>query len=425
MRIVVVGGGVAGPAVALAARQHGMEAVVLERRPARGTGREGRREGQGSWLTLAPNGIDAVTALGVRARVEDRGVHTHTNRVFDADGRLLGELPLGVPLADHTVGLTLRRAGLADELLAACERAGVALQRGVAVADVRDEGDQVMAVLDNGTEVAGDVLVGADGVWSRVRTAVDPAAPAPRRVGLANFGGITHDVDGAGLAPGAWHFVFGRRCFFGAHPLPNGDVVWFVNEPRGPVTAEERRTTGESTWREHLLDLVGDDAGPGAAMVSAGRLELAGDDTHDLPRVPTWWRGRIVLVGDAAHAPSPSSGQGAALALEDAVLLARALAADGPVGLATYERQRRDRVERVVAAGARSSSTKIPGPWGRRIRDLGMRLAFRYLVTERSMAWMTGYRVTDEAPSGDVASSSGSHRGWRRVSRGSGRARRR
>ena len=74
--------------------------------------------------------------------------------------------------------------------------------------------------------------------------------------------------------------------------------------------------------------------------MAAGRLELAGDSTFDLPHVPTWRRGRTVLVGDAAHAPSPSSGQGAAMALEDAVVLARSVAAHGADGLAAYEAAR-------------------------------------------------------------------------------------
>jgi 2-polyprenyl-6-methoxyphenol hydroxylase-like FAD-dependent oxidoreductase len=117
----------------------------------------------------------------------------------------------------------------------------------------------------------------------------------------------------------------------------------------------------------------------------------------------------MVLVGDAAHAPSPSSGQGASLALEDAVVLATCLR-DAPTieaALATYELGRRERVERIVAAGARSSSSKIPGRAGRVVRDAMMRLVFRFVVTDRSSAWITGHRVQWE-PCTDAALPSGS-----------------
>jgi 2-polyprenyl-6-methoxyphenol hydroxylase-like FAD-dependent oxidoreductase len=104
--------------------------------------------------------------------------------------------------------------------------------------------------------------------------------------------------------------------------------------------------------------------GPAAELITVGALELAADNTYDLPRVPAWRRGPMVVVGDAAHAPSPSSGQGASMSLEDAVVLAGSLrrAPSVAAGSATYEARRRTRVERIVRYGARSSSTKTSGP---------------------------------------------------------------
>lgn len=195
------------------------------------------------------------------------------------------------------------------------------------------------------------------------------------------------------LEPEAWHFVFGKRSFFGAHPLPDGRVGWFVNVPRPEISPAERTRTTLGEWLGILAALVADDAGPATALIGAGYLELAGDNTYDLPHIPTWWRGRTVLVGDAAHAPSPSSGQGTAIALEDAVVLARALRASKLDALADYEHSRRTRVEKIVKAGARTSSAKIPGPIIRHAQDAMLHLIFRYAVTERSTAWITGHRL--------------------------------
>ena len=99
----------------------------------------------------------------------------------------------------------------------------------------------------------------------------------------------------------------------------------------------------------------------------------------------------MIVIGDAAHAPTPSSGQGASLAIEDAVILARCLreSPDAPGAFAAFEQHRRHRVERIVAQGARTSSSKAAGPVGRRLRDLMLPILFRYVITEKSMAWMS------------------------------------
>ncbi|MBO0926257.1 FAD-dependent monooxygenase [Cellulomonas sp. zg-ZUI199] len=385
MRVVIVGGGVAGPALGLALHRTGIEAVVLERRAVLDAE-------EGSYLTVGPNGLDVLATLGVRDAVEQAGFRTRHNVLHGASGRRLGTLSLAGTLAPGTGALTLKRSRLAAVLTGHARRAGVELRPGARVAQVGPG----RVVLEDGTHVDGDLVVGADGVHSLVRCTIDPAAPAGRYVGLVNFGGVTRGTDVARtLTPEAWHLVFGSRAFFGAHPTPDGDVVWFVNVPRLPVTREERAATTEPEWRAQLHALVGVDPGPAGDLVADGRLELAGDNTYDLPHVPTWSSDRMVVVGDAAHAPSPSSGQGASIALEDAVVLAQALrdCPDTRTALVTYEHARRARVERVVSAGARSGSAKIAGPVGRRVQEAVMPLVFRYLVTDRSTAWMYDHRI--------------------------------
>ena len=387
MRLLVVGGGVAGPAVALAAASLGLQVTVIERRAI-------ADPEEGSWITVAPNGLDALDVLGVLDDARAVGHPSRDNRMFGATGRHLGDVSLGVSLADGSVALTMKRSALAVLLADAASRRGADVRLGAQVVGTEQDDEGVRAVLADGSVVEADVLVAADGVHSRTRAALDDAAPRARYVGLTNFGGITRGTTlGSGLTPQAWHFVFGRRSFFGAHPLPTGDVVWFLNVPRPVIGRAERDATTQAQWLAWLGDLVADDAGPASALIRAGSLELAGDSTYDLPHVPTWWAGRTVLVGDAAHAPSPSSGQGAAMALEDAVVLARCLAADGVAGLASYEQARRRRVEAVVRAGARSSSTKIPGRVGRVVLETMLSGLFRSGVAARSTASITSHRL--------------------------------
>jgi 2-polyprenyl-6-methoxyphenol hydroxylase-like FAD-dependent oxidoreductase len=389
MRVVIVGGGVAGPAVGLALSRVGAQCVVVERR-------ETLDSTEGSYLTVAANGVDALDTLGCLDTARQVGFETSRNVMYGATGRRLGDVGLGPARKDGLRALTLKRSALAAAVADQARRAGVEIRTGTTAGSVNDDGEQAHVRLADGSELTADLVVGADGVHSRVRRALDRNAPGARYVGLTNFGGITRETPLArDLRPEAWHFVFGSRAFFGAHPTPDGDVVWFLNVPEPEISRERRAATSEQQWQEGLIDLVARDAGPAHELVRTGELELAADNTYDLAHVPVWFRDRTVILGDAAHAPSPSSGQGASMALEDALVLAQAVRDNAaiPTALAAYARARRSRVERIVKVGARSSSSKIPGPLGRRMQESMMRPILRYLVTDESTAWMNGHRV--------------------------------
>ena len=393
MRAVVVGGGVAGPVAALALHRIGLDVVVHESHPPVDTE-------IGSWFTVTPNGLDALGAVGALHLAREIGFPTRTNIMLSATGRELGRLALGAPLSDGTPALTMKRTRLAAALAQECSRRGIEVryESGLRSVETTSPG-AVRATFADGATREADVLVGADGVHSTTRRLIDPKAPTGRYVGLVNFGGITpagaRRLNDAEAEPESWHFLFGRSAFFGWHATPSGDVVWFVNEPRPRVGPDERGRTTEREWRTHLAQLFAGDAGPAAGLIRDGVLELAGDNTHDLGHVPTWHRGQLVAIGDAAHAPAPSSGQGASMAMEDGVVLAQVLrdAPDVHTAFATYERLRRARVERVVAAGARSSSSKTPGPLTRPLREAALRLVFRYAITEKKLAWMYDHRI--------------------------------
>ena len=394
MRALIVGGDIAGPAVAMALQRVGIEPVVVERRPA-------EHGEEGSVFTVSSNGLAVLDALDALDAVRGVGFATRTNIMRSATGRTLGEVPLGRPLADGTPALTFKRTRLAAGLVQEALSRGIEVRHGLRAIGFEDGDDGVEVELEDGSRLTADLVVGADGVHSRVRRALDGSAPAARYVGLTNFGGITRATRYArDLPEEAWHFVFGRRSFFGAHRTPSGDVVWFANVPRGEISRSERAATTRERWQAGLVELASVDDGPFADLIAHGELELAGDNTYDLPHVPVWHGRRMVLIGDAAHAPSPSSGQGASLALEDALVLAKALRDNRTVdeAFAAFERVRRPRVERIVKAGARSSSAKIPGPAGRVVRDAVIRLVFRAFVTERSTAWMYDHRVGWDEP---------------------------
>jgi 2-polyprenyl-6-methoxyphenol hydroxylase-like FAD-dependent oxidoreductase len=387
---LIAGGGIAGTVAAIALHRAGWQPRLFESRP------EGVADERGAFVTVAVNGLTALRALDLDpARVLAAGFPTPAMTMHNSAGKELADLPLGGPAADGTVTTTIRRADLYAALRAVAVERGIPIEYDRRLTGYTETPGGVEATF-TGSDVGGDLLVGADGLRSRTRQILNPAGPEPTYLGLLNAGGFTTAPVDAHLdrAPGRMHMAFGRRAFFGWVPAPDGSVWWFANPPsRQPARPGD--FTPES-WRSHLIELFRDDALPAAAIIRASDVAIGPWNTDDLRRVPVWRSDRVVLAGDAAHAVAPSAGQGASMAIEDAVVLGRCLAEAGdlPAALAGYERIRRPRVERVVAAGRRNGSGKTAGPVGAAVRDAMLPLVMKMLFRKGNpQAWILDHRV--------------------------------
>jgi len=390
-KALIIGGGIAGLVTAMALQRARIDAIVYEAYDTE-AGLDA-----GAFLTVAVNGLDALRSLGAHEPVLAAGFPTRSIEFFSGTGKRLGEVPIGGTLPDGTVTHTIKRVDLYRVLHDEAIRRGIRIEHNRRLVDAEitpDEG--VIARFEDGTEAAGDLLIGADGIHSRTRRIIDPAAPGPRYTGLGNIGGFARDAS-VDTKPGIYAMIWGKRAFFGYTVSPSGEIWWFANPPsaREPTRAELSATTEQ--WKRRLIGLFADDATPAVEIIRATAGELAGTNQYDMPSVPTWHRGPMVIMGDAAHATSPSSGQGASMAIEDAIVLAKCLRdlPNIPQAFAAYEQLRRERVERVVAQGARSSSGKAAGPIVRVLRDLTLPVILRRVASsgERSLAWMYGYHV--------------------------------
>ncbi|WP_427164781.1 FAD-dependent monooxygenase [Streptomyces sp. C1-1] len=347
-RVLVIGGGIAGAATALALHRAGLDARVYEAHP-------DSAEDLGAFLTLASNGMRALAALDASTVVTALGFPLTSMRVLDGTGAQLARVPLGEAADPLLRYRCLRRGDLGSALQAEAARGGVAFRHGARLVSVEDGTDGVTARFADGTSASGDLLIGADGLNSAVRATIAPAV-RPSYAGQQVFYGYT---GAAGLPAGdaCITMVRGSAAAFGFAVSPDGETYWFARVSGDPLPAEKTGGGTPAGWRETLLPPLRKDDTPAADIVTATGDDVLVTNATEIPPGSPWRAGRVLLVGDAAHAASPATGQGASMALEDAVVLAKCLrdVPDTDAALARYEELRRPRVEHNITVSGNIS----------------------------------------------------------------------
>jgi 2-polyprenyl-6-methoxyphenol hydroxylase-like FAD-dependent oxidoreductase len=389
---LVIGGGIAGPVTALALRRAGINATVYE-------AYSGGDEGIGGMLGIASNGISALDVVGAGDAVRGIGIPVKSMILQSWTGKRLAEFGT-LPGLDPTQ--TVWRHELSKVLREAAQAQGIRYETGKRLVTAEEQADGVTAVFEDGTTARADILVGADGIRSVVRGLIDPSAPGPRYTGLVGIGGRPRGrISGVPLGDtGIMFMIFGKQAFFAYQVYQDGSVGWFANLPRTePIWHAEAQAIGAEEWLRRLRKTFAEDRTPAPAILQHARPEdlVIVGGLQDMPTVPHWSRGRMVLVGDSAHATSPSSGQGVSVAAESAVELARCLR-DLPIrqAFSRYEAIRRPRVERIIASAARTNSHKAAGPVGRVIRDTIFPVVIKFAKPDR-FAWQFAHRIDWDA----------------------------
>lgn len=367
-KALIIGAGIAGPITAMALRRAGIEATVHEAYDA-------AADGVGSFLTVAVNGQRALAELDLLDVLAGKGFDCPRFEFFTGKGRRLGGFAAAPPREDALTSRTITRADLYTALRDEALRRGVKIEYAHRLVGARTIADGVVAEFEDGSTAQGDFLVGADGLLSTTRRLIDPRAPRPRYIPLLNTGGwaAPDRAPRVDSAVGTMAMYFGRNAFYCHMKAPDGTLWWFANIPQvRELSAAELHQITDKQWRQRLMATFAVDTTPATAVIAATHAIARPWNTYDFPKVPMWHTDRLVLVGDAAHAAAPTSGQGASLAIEDALTLAKCLRdrPDTPTAFAAYAGLRRKRVERIVAAAKRRSSDKMPGPVGRMVRDL-------------------------------------------------------
>jgi 2-polyprenyl-6-methoxyphenol hydroxylase-like FAD-dependent oxidoreductase len=400
---LVIGSGIAGPVAATALAMAGIDAALYEAR----VSDPASANGIGGSLALEPNGLAALRIVGADDAVRAAAAPI-TRSVMSIASKPSREMPTPQGLPPRQL---IDRGALHRILRERTERAGVRIHDAKKLIRVDERQDGVTAHFADGSSASADLLIGADGVHSTVRTLIDPDAPGARYLGLLGFEGIVEDAidDPAttSLEPGTITLAFGRRAYYLYWKRPDGRIGWGANLPSPQyLSLKEARAVPAEDWLHTLRTTYANDV-PGARLTAETTSETlqAVGGLHIMPPVPHWHRGRMVLVGDAVHAPSNSTGQGASLAMESAIQLARCLRdmPDARSAFAAYERLRRPRVEKIAARGARISHAKAPGPIALRLMRVLLPVMVATMNIEQTMAAEQRYTIDWDAPAQEDA----------------------
>ncbi|MEO9227503.1 MAG: NAD(P)/FAD-dependent oxidoreductase [Devosia sp.] len=383
-QIAIAGAGIGGLALAIALKRRGHDPVVLERRA------RDQVTADGIFLTLAPNGLNALRGIGLADAVSTKGVVTTGIALYNELGKRIG-------LIDYTAhrdafgapSVTIRRGTLGAILLDAALAHSVDVRFGAAVDGVDETADGV-TLIAGGKTLRFDMLAAADGLRSVVRRLAMPGHPAPSFNGLIGSGGIV-DVPSVPSTGGLMKMTFGRRAFFGYIKQGDGPVYWFNSFPGDE---DQARVSDPGAFRHLIRSLHADDPLDNLAIINADTSVARAYADYDIPTLPVWHARRIVLLGDAAHAVTPHSGQGASMAIEDGLVLAACIEAEAtPEGaFHQFEALRRKRVEAAVALGRQGGQQKKTQSWlSLRIRDLILPLVVP--LGQKAQERMFGFRA--------------------------------
>jgi salicylate hydroxylase len=339
LRIAVIGGGIGGLTAAVALYQAGFEVDVYEQAP--------ELTEVGGGINMAPNATRVLRGLGLAERLDREGVRPHsTHQRRWQDGRTLQRAPLN-PLCEELYGaphMTIHRADLLAAIAAAFPAERVHL--GHRLVDLADRGNRTEAWFENGARAAVDVLVGADGIHSAVRSVLF-GEEAPAFAGCVAYRGLVpvERIADLGLEFGSQSWV-GPGAHFVHYFVSRGRLLNFVGWTEHDSWNREdwtdratiaRALAAFAGWHAHVRTII-------AAAETCFIWAL-----FDRDPLPRWSVGRTTLLGDACHPMYPFMGQGAAMAIEDGAALASCLRtfSDPADALRYYEQLRLPRVTRL------------------------------------------------------------------------------
>lgn len=386
-KVLIAGAGIAGPALAIELISQGADVRIIESR------KESQMQ-EGLFIGISPNGLNILKELVDISKIYEEYCPGNIH-FLNATGKRIASLGTAYQLEQYGIeSIQVKRSAITRLLHDKLRSLGCAIEYDCRLESIEEAGEKVRVRTTNGVLGDFDLLIGADGIHSKCREIAFPHSPRPVYTELLSTGAIVaiphwHDETGA------INMAFGERAFFAFATSNKGEVWWFNNfyQKKEP----DRRKIDAALQHKiktELLHLHKEDHNTIAHIITA-TPELFAYPIYDMPPLAKWHTKNICLIGDAAHAISPHTGQGASLALEDSAVLAKCLFKylNAELAFSVFQELRQKRVAKVVAQARKIGSAKSKAnPIATFFRDIFL----KYFIDQekKKMDWIYAYKVS-------------------------------
>lgn len=382
---IVIGAGIAGPAMAIQLKLLGIDAEIFEARPE-------HEMNQGVFLGITPNGLNVINQWIDPENLKEE--YTPGKMVFyNARGKNIGELDTKHQIEKYGAEtIQIKRAKISKELREETLVHGISIHYGKKLVGLEQNDNEVNAKFSDGTVAKADFLIACDGTHSICRKNLFPEISGPVYTRQLSTGAFVN-MDNMESYFGSINMTFGRRAFFAWAISNKGDVWWFNNFYRKKEpTREELNSSLQDEVKSRLLDIHKEDPEPIYKIIEATDKMFV-YPVYDIPSIPKWHKGKICLIGDAAHATAPHIGQGASLALEDTVVLTNCIRTSFtlPEAFEKFQQLRQPRVEKLIKTARKIGDNKSkPNPVATLFRDLLLKHFIKLEI--KKMDWVYSYK---------------------------------
>ncbi|MGN8070886.1 FAD-dependent oxidoreductase [Mucilaginibacter sp. 22184] len=391
--IIIIGAGYAGLSLALFLKKAGIPSAIFEAYP--------DVKSIGAGIGLAPNGVSILQELGLSEKVINAGKTIDYNNFRNYKGKFLARIKTNAIKKFGQPFVTISRATLHQILYQEAIEQGIGINFQKRLKDINEHTEGIIAIFDDESRVEGSLIIGADGIHSATRKIIFNNAFPEEYTGFYGSGGFTqrsavwqhlgqygHD---------ALNLSFGLSGFFGFSFQSKDELMWWCSLELPEQDAKQTLMNLPAEALKNKLATDYKDFYQPVPQLIANSDHVIKTIMYDMPSLPEWHKGKTILIGDAAHAVSPTSGLGASLALEDAMILAKLLrkyiTADYPKAFSDFQSIRKPRVEKVRAdAQKHNNDKKVHSPISAWFRDAMMSIFLR-LFGLGATDWKYDYKI--------------------------------
>ena len=389
-KATIVGCGITGPVLALSLKRAGIDSVIYEEQ-------EAPLDHVGLVIYVGPSGCNVLKTLGLYEKVKQSGAVCDGVEFNNHAGKNIVSVDLGNHEQRFGAGtIAIKRGEINRILREEVDSQGIKIEwnKRLNGIHITKEDGSAIASFKDGTKSHGDFLVGCDGINSLARQIIMPDAPNPQYTGSFVIGGTTDTPKNLTVSSNVLSFNFGKKEFFAHCALPSGKIVWWSDTRIPEESVKDKMVISDESWKNILLEQHKDDSTFFRKLVRSTNDKLIKLSIHDLPSFDVWFKGTVCLTGDAIHAVAPHAGQGASLAMESAMMLAKCMRdiPDVEDAFFTYQKLRQGRAKKIKKMSRRNvdmfSTRNLARRW---IRNLILAIVLK--LTKNQQDDVYGYTI--------------------------------